>query len=68
MTSLEDSFLFMQEALEAHREDPGARLDLRGNAITAGDLWVRAVTHLHEHLGQSIAYARSNGVVPPWSR
>lgn len=24
-------------------------------------------THLHEHLGQSIAYARTNGVVPPWS-
>jgi uncharacterized damage-inducible protein DinB len=23
--------------------------------------------HLHEHLGQSIAYARTNGVVPPWS-
>jgi uncharacterized damage-inducible protein DinB len=23
--------------------------------------------HLHEHLGQSIAYARMNGVVPPWS-
>ena len=22
----------------------------------------------HEHLGQSIAYARSNGVVPPWSQ
>src|SRR5882724_10514721 len=21
----------------------------------------------HEHLGQSVAYARSNGVVPPWS-
>lgn len=25
------------------------------------------VTHSHEHLGQSIAYARSNGVVPPWT-
>ncbi|MCX6134065.1 MAG: DinB family protein [Ignavibacteriales bacterium] len=25
------------------------------------------LSHLHEHLGQSIAYARSNGVVPPWS-
>jgi len=25
------------------------------------------VTHMHEHLGQSIAYARINGVVPPWS-
>ena len=22
----------------------------------------------HEHLGQSIAYARANGVVPPWSK
>lgn len=26
------------------------------------------VTHLHEHLGQLIAYARSNNVAPPWSR
>jgi len=24
-------------------------------------------THLHEHLGQSIAYARTNGVTPTWS-
>jgi uncharacterized damage-inducible protein DinB len=26
-----------------------------------------AVTHAHEHLGQSIAYARMIGVVPPWT-
>jgi hypothetical protein len=26
------------------------------------------VEHVHEHLGQLIAYARSNSVVPPWSR
>lgn len=24
--------------------------------------------HAHEHLGQLIAYARMNGIVPPWSR
>jgi len=24
--------------------------------------------HLHEHLGQSIAYARANGIAPPWSK
>ena len=24
--------------------------------------------HLHEHLGQLIAYARSNNIAPPWSR
>ncbi len=31
--------------------------------------WVFMVmgNHLHEHLGQSIAYARVNGVTPPWS-
>lgn len=31
-----------------------------------------AITHMandmHEHLGQSIAYARTNHIVPPWSR
>lgn len=29
---------------------------------------VSTVTHLHEHLGQLVAYARSNNVTPPWSR
>jgi uncharacterized damage-inducible protein DinB len=24
--------------------------------------------HMHEHLGQAIAYARMNGVTPPWSQ
>ena len=24
--------------------------------------------HMHEHLGQSIAYARTNNVTPPWSK
>ncbi len=28
---------------------------------------LQLVTHMNEHLGQSIAYARMNGVVPPWS-
>ena len=28
---------------------------------------VTMLNHLHEHLGQSIAYARFNGIVPPWS-
>jgi hypothetical protein len=25
------------------------------------------VADVHEHLGQSIAYARVNGIVPPWT-
>ena len=27
-----------------------------------------ALNDMHEHLGQLIAYARMNGIVPPWSR
>lgn len=36
------------------------------DTTTRGALW-GAMGHLSEHLGQSIAYARANGVVPPWS-
>jgi uncharacterized damage-inducible protein DinB len=28
----------------------------------------RILNHMHEHLGQSITYARMSGVTPPWSR
>jgi len=35
---------------------------------TMGGLQLRLVMHLHEHLGQLIAYARSAGVKPPWSQ
>jgi uncharacterized damage-inducible protein DinB len=29
---------------------------------------LQLLAHMDDHLGQSIAYARVNGVVPPWSR
>jgi uncharacterized damage-inducible protein DinB len=32
-----------------------------------GDVIHLMVVHNHEHLGQSIAYARMNGVTPPWT-
>jgi uncharacterized damage-inducible protein DinB len=39
-----------------------------GRKGTIGGLILLAATHEHEHLGQSIAYARMNGIVPPWSQ
>jgi len=45
-----------------------ARHDVFGTEMSGLELWVMTTTHLHEHLGQQIAYARSNGVVPPWSQ
>jgi uncharacterized damage-inducible protein DinB len=35
---------------------------------TADGVFLRLLVHNHEHMGQSIAYARSIGVVPPWSQ
>lgn len=36
--------------------------------LTERQVLARILFHMHEHLGQSIAYARMNGVAPPWSK
>lgn len=38
-----------------------------GNQTTHRGVMLTVLSHLHEHLGQSVAYARMNGVAPPWS-
>jgi len=40
---------------------------LFGGEVTKRAALHRLVAHMHEHLGQAIAYARINGVVPPWN-
>lgn len=35
---------------------------------TVRGIYLRILAHLNEHYGQSVAYARLNGVVPPWSK
>lgn len=67
LAALDASFDFFRESMA---ESDGAldREVVLGQPTTVGDVWIRAVVHLHEHLGQSIAYARANEVVPPWSR
>lgn len=55
----------------AIRALPDSDLDkpatLFGQKTTYRGVYLLAVVHAHEHLGQLIAYARTNGVVPPWS-
>ncbi|HJU65402.1 MAG TPA: DinB family protein [Gemmatimonadaceae bacterium] len=50
---------------------PAADLDkpikMFGQDMTVRSAMLLLDNHLHEHLGQAIAYARSNNVVPPWS-
>jgi uncharacterized damage-inducible protein DinB len=38
-----------------------------GPQANAGDVVYILVADAHEHLGQVVAYARENGIVPPWT-
>ena len=48
--------------------DLNASVKLFGQDTTKQGAVLMILMDQHEHLGQSIAYARSNGVVPPWSK
>lgn len=69
IAELEKSFTFLKQAMT---DTPAAELEapptLSIRKITRRGLWISTTTHLHEHLGQLIAYARSNNVTPPWSK
>ncbi|MGW8267837.1 MAG: DinB family protein [Longimicrobiales bacterium] len=45
-----------------------AETELYGRTVKGWGVLTQLVSHMSEHLGQSIAYARMNGVTPPWSR
>lgn len=66
---LRDSMDHVRRALAT---TDGASLDaevelLSGVSLPRRDLCMIVMTHQNQHLGQAIAYARSMGVVPPWS-
>jgi len=35
---------------------------------TVDGMYLRIIVHANEHMGQLVAYARMNGMVPPWSK
>ena len=41
--------------------------DFFGEQTTVRRVYLRIFAHVNEHYGQSVAYARVNGIVPPWS-
>ena len=41
---------------------------LYGRDVPGWAVLFQLLSHMNEHVGQSIAYARMNGIVPPWSR
>jgi uncharacterized damage-inducible protein DinB len=66
--ALNKSFASAHTAIEAMTNaDFNKPLPKLGPDANYGDVIYILVTHAHEHLGQSIAYARMTGVVPPWT-
>ncbi len=56
-----------RQAVSSAPDDLERSVQLFGRQNTARGVLFLLVNHLHEHLGQSIAYARMNRIVPPWT-
>jgi uncharacterized damage-inducible protein DinB len=65
---LKQSFEHARKAAEGLSDaDMAKEITMFKRPATVEGLFFTMANHMHEHLGQAIAYARTNGVVPPWS-
>jgi uncharacterized damage-inducible protein DinB len=65
---LKKSFDFIRDAVKKTSDDDlDKAAKLFGDETTVRGVFFEAGLHMHEHFGQSIAYARMNKVVPPWT-
>jgi hypothetical protein len=69
VTHLTKGLAYAKQALEA--VDPATLVGRRramGQDRTTPEIVLFVAGDMHEHLGQLIAYARMNNIVPPWSK
>jgi uncharacterized damage-inducible protein DinB len=57
-----------QAHLAADPKDMSREVKISGRDATVDGMYLRIIVHDNEHMGQLIAYARMNGIVPPWSK
>jgi uncharacterized damage-inducible protein DinB len=66
---LSESFAAVRKAMmDATGGALSRDVDFFGRKTTMRGVLSELDTHIAEHMGQAIAYARVNGIVPPWSR
>ena len=66
---------YLRQSLQAVRTaraelkpgDLSHKVKIEGETVTVDGMYLRILCHDNEHMGQLIAYARVNGIVPPWS-
>lgn len=65
---LKDSFAHFRQAILAINDaDMDKPQKMFGQQTTVRGAFIMITGHFGEHLGQSIAYARVNGITPPWT-
>jgi uncharacterized damage-inducible protein DinB len=52
---------------QATAGDLAKRVEIAKRHATVDGIYLRILVHANEHMGQLVAYARVNGIAPPWS-
>lgn len=66
---LDQSFAHAHEVLSTVPDaDLDKMVNMMGHEMSARAVLIILASHLNEHLGQEVAYARMNKIVPPWSK
>jgi uncharacterized damage-inducible protein DinB len=73
ITAKADVIKGLRESLDAvskgyQSADRQKKVQIFGRDALSDGVFLRILVHNNEHMGQSIAYARMNGVRPPWSQ
>ena len=76
VTTKADVIAWLKRSIEAVKNARAAvkPADLRrkvkvdNHDATVDSVYLRIIIHANEHMGQLVAYARMNGIVPPWSK
>jgi len=76
VTSKADVINWLKRSVDAVKEahlaetpkDLERKVRVNGRDATVDGMYLRIIVHANEHMGQLVAYARMNGVTPPWSK
>jgi len=75
VTGKPDVIRWLQRSLDAVKTahagikpaDLQRKVRVNDRDATVDGMYLRIIVHANEHMGQLVAYARVNGIVPPWS-
>jgi uncharacterized damage-inducible protein DinB len=76
ITAKADVIDWLKRSLEAVKtahaavkpSDLARKVKVNNRDATVDGMYLRIIVHANEHMGQLVAYARMNGIVPPWSK